>query len=78
MLGSEPSSMRSTTQIAPNLKARPITPPAMPVFCATLSLSQISSDWRETASRVILAPDVGRLQIALVAAHRVIPIASVT
>ena len=32
----------------------------------SLSLSQMSSGWRETANRVILAPDVGRLQIALV------------
>ena len=39
-----------------------------------LSLSQM----RETVNRVILAPDVGCLQIALVAAQRVIPIASVT
>ena len=37
----------------------------------TLSLSQMSSGWRETANRVILSPDVGRLQIAWVAAHRV-------
>ncbi|MGA8990520.1 MAG: hypothetical protein WB500_09100, partial [Rhodoplanes sp.] len=36
-----------------------------------LSLSQMSSGWRETANRVILSPDVGRLQIAWVAAHRV-------
>ena len=43
-----------------------------------LSLSQMSSGWRETANRVILSPDVGRLQIDLVAAHRVTPIASVT
>jgi hypothetical protein len=43
-----------------------------------LSLSQMSSGWRETANRVMVAPDVGRLQIALVSAHRVIPIASVT
>ena len=43
---------------------------------AHLSLPQMSSDWRETANWVILAPDVGRLQIALVAAHRVIPITS--
>ena len=34
ILGSEPSSMRSTTQIAPNPKASPITPPGMSVFCA--------------------------------------------
>ena len=33
----------------------------MPLF-----LSQMSSGWRETANWVILAPDVGRLQIALV------------
>jgi hypothetical protein len=41
-----------------------------------LSLSQMSSGWRETTNRVILSPDVGRLQIALVAAHRVVPVAS--
>jgi hypothetical protein len=38
----------------------------------------MSSGWRKMANRVILAPDVGRVQIALVAAHRVIPIARVT
>jgi len=43
-----------------------------------LSLSQMSSGWRETANRVILSPDVERLQIAVVAARRVIPIARVT
>ena len=46
------------------------------VFC--LSLSQMSSGWRGTANRVMLSPDVGRLQSAVVAAHRVIPITSVT
>ena len=44
----------------------------------TLSLSQMSSGWRETANRVMLLPDVGRLQIAVVAARRVVPITSVT
>ena len=34
--------------------------------------------WREVANRVILSSDVGRLQIAVVAADRVVPIASVT
>ena len=43
-----------------------------------VSLSQMSSGWRGTTNRVILSPDVGRLQIAVVAAHRVLPIASVT
>ena len=41
-----------------------------------LSLSQMSSGWRGTANRVMLALDVGRLQIAVVAADRVIPITS--
>ena len=44
---------------------------------SVLSLPQISSEWREKTNRVILASNVGRLQIALVAAHRVIPITSV-
>jgi hypothetical protein len=44
----------------------------------SLSLSQMSSGWPETPNRVILLPDVGRLQSAVVAAHRVIPITSVT
>ena len=43
-----------------------------------LSLSQMSSGWRGTANRVMLSPDVGRLQIAVVAADRVVPIARVT
>jgi len=42
----------------------------------SLSLSQMSSGWRETANRVMLALNVGRLQIAVVAADRVIPITS--
>ena len=45
---------------------------------STLSLSQMSSGWRGRTNRVMLWSDVGRLQIALVAAHRVIPIARVT
>ena len=40
------------------------------------SLSQMSSGWRGAPNWVMLSPDVGRLQIALVAAHRVIPITS--
>ena len=39
-----------------------------------LFLSQMSSGWRETANRVILLPDVGGLQIAVVAADRIVPI----
>ena len=42
-----------------------------------LSLSQMSSGWRETTNWVILSPDVGRLQIAVVAAHRIVPITGV-
>ena len=43
-----------------------------------LSLSQMSSGWRGTTNRVMLSPDVGRLQIAVVPADRVLPIARVT
>ena len=43
-----------------------------------LSLSQMLSGWREAANRVMLAPDVGHLQIAVVAADRIVPIARVT
>ena len=35
ILEREPSSMRSTTQIAPNPKASPIAPPGIAVFCST-------------------------------------------
>ena len=40
--------------------------------------SQMSSGWRGTANRVMLSPDVGCLQIAVVAVPRVVPIARVT
>jgi hypothetical protein len=33
----------------------------------------MSSGWRETTNRVILLPDVGGLQIAVVAADRIVP-----
>ena len=43
-----------------------------------LSLSQMSSGWRGTTNRVMLSPDVGRLEIAVVTSDRVLPIARVT
>ena len=43
-----------------------------------VSLSQISSGWRGTTNRVMLSPDVGRLEIAVVTSDRVLPIARVT
>jgi hypothetical protein len=50
-----------------------------PASMATLtSLSQMSFGWREMANRVILSPNVGRLQIAVVIADRLISIARVT
>ena len=43
-----------------------------------VSLSQMSSGWRGTTNRVMLSPDVGRLEIAVVTSDRVLPIARVT
>jgi hypothetical protein len=51
ILGREPSSMRSTTQIAPNPKESPITPSGMPVFCATQSATK-----RPKAMAVTITP----------------------
>ena len=45
---------------------------------SVLSLSQMSSGWRGTTNRVMLSPDVGRLEIAVVTSDRVLPIARVT
>ena len=48
------------------------------LFLYVLSLSQMSSGWRGTTNRVMLSPDVGRLEIAVVTSDRVLPIARVT
>ena len=44
ILEREPSSMQSTTQIAPNPKASPIAPPGIAVFCSTHEQTESDGD----------------------------------